>query len=195
MKENGGEINQRIVRALSHPLRVEILRHLEDGPTGSKRLSDRINEPLSNVSYHMTVLRDCGVIELVGTRQRRGATEKIFKLKPGDVIGSGRWREVPVALRTYWAGNAIHGFAERALKAIYAGTLESREGSGLSWQALLVDRLGWDEIQHVLSSAEERFRGVAEESAKRMESPEDGFPVVVAVGAFESAGREDLGSS
>jgi DNA-binding transcriptional ArsR family regulator len=45
-KDEGGEFDQKMVRALAHPLRVEILRQLEEGPSSPKRISDRIGEKL-----------------------------------------------------------------------------------------------------------------------------------------------------
>jgi hypothetical protein len=66
-KDEGSEVDQQMVRALAHPLRVEILRMLEKGPSGPKRLADRMGEKLGNVSYHMRVLHKCECIELVET--------------------------------------------------------------------------------------------------------------------------------
>ena len=91
-KDEGGEVDQQMVRALAHPLRVEILRQLEEGPSGPKRLADRIGEKLGNVSYHMKVLLECDCIELVETIPQRGAVEHIYKLKPNGAMGSQTWK-------------------------------------------------------------------------------------------------------
>lgn len=49
-KDKGRDFDQRMVKALAHPLRVEILRQLEGGPSSPKRLADRTGEQLGNVS-------------------------------------------------------------------------------------------------------------------------------------------------
>jgi hypothetical protein len=126
----------------------------------------------------MKVLFKCDCIELVETLPRRGAVEHIYKLKGQGAIGSATWKEVPPSLRTH-----------------FAGTAESREGSGVTWLPLNVDEQGWKELRRVLGNVEKRFWAVADKSADRMESPRDGIPVIVAVAAFEIASGEDVDPS
>ena len=194
-KDEGRDVDQQMVRALAHPLRVEILRQLEEGPSGPKRLSDRMGERLGNVSYHMRVLLKCDCIELVETIPQRGAVEHIYRLKPNGAMGSRTWKAVPPALRTRYARTALADFTTRAVEALDAGTTESREGSGVTWLPLNVDEQGWKELRGVLGNVEERFRAVADKSAERMESPRDGVPVIVAVAAFEIASGNDVDPS
>ncbi|HEY5943361.1 MAG TPA: helix-turn-helix domain-containing protein [Solirubrobacterales bacterium] len=184
-----------MVRALAHPLRVEILRQLEEGPSGPKRLADRMGEKLGNVSYHMKVLLKCDCIELVDTLPRRGAVEHIYSLNPDGAMGSRTWKAIPRALRTRYAGTALADFTKRAVEALDAGTTETREGSGVTWLPLNVDEQGWKEVRGVLGNVEKRFRAVADKSAERMKSPRDGIPVIVAVAAFEIATGEDVDPS
>jgi DNA-binding transcriptional ArsR family regulator len=188
-KDEGGEVDQQMVRALAHPLRVEILRLLEEGPSGPKRLSDRMREKLGNVSYHMKVLLDYDFVELVDSIPRRGAVEHVYALKRGGV-GSRNWQEVPPSIRTSAVGSALAGFVNRAIKALDAGTVESREGSGINWFPLIVDETGWEELREMLGEVEGRFRTVGAKSAKRLDKLADGIPLIVALGAFESAQGE-----
>lgn len=193
-KDEGGEVDQQMVRALAHPLRVEILRLLEEGPSGPKRLADRMREKLGNVSYHMKVLLDYGFVELVDNIPRRGAVEHIYALKRGGV-GSRNWQEVPPSVRTSAVGSALAGFVNRAIEALDAGTVESRDGSGINWFPLIVDETGWEELREILGGVEARFRAVGEKNAKRLDKLADGIPVIVALGAFETAhGDKDTGS-
>lgn len=194
-KDEGRDVDRQMVRALAHPLRVEILRLLEEGPSGPKRLADRMGERLGNVSYHMKVLITCDCIELVETIPQRGAVEHIYKLKSQGAIGSRTWKAVPPSLRTHYAGTALANFTTRAVEALDAGTAESREGSGVTWLPLNVDEQGWRELQRVLGNVEERFRAVADKSAERMESSREGIPVIVAVAAFEIASGKDVDPS
>lgn len=63
-----------------HPLRLRILKALQDGPQSPNRLSKALKEPLGNVSYHMKVLDEWGDIVLTKTEPRRGALEHFYKL-------------------------------------------------------------------------------------------------------------------
>jgi DNA-binding transcriptional ArsR family regulator len=74
---------ERLARATTHPLRVAILEALglEGGRTLSpKGLSNELRMPLSNTNYHVTELAKAGLVELVGKRQVRGATEHFYRL-------------------------------------------------------------------------------------------------------------------
>lgn len=194
-KDEGRDLDQRMISALAHPLRVEILRLLEEGPSSPKRLADRMGEKLGNASYHMKVLHKCDCIELVETIPQRGAVEHVYGLKPDGAIGSRTWKAVPAALRTRYAGTALADFSTRAVEALDAGTAETREGSGVTWLPLNVDEVGWKELRRMLSNVEKRFRAIADKSAERLESPRDGFPVIVAVAAFEVASGKDVDPS
>jgi DNA-binding transcriptional ArsR family regulator len=185
-KGKDGEVDQALVRALAHPLRVQILREMEKGPLSPKQLSVLLAEPLGNVSYHTKVLLDCDCIELVSTQPRRGAVEHFYRARPDASIGSRSWLKVPPSLRGDMAAEAIDGLTTRAIAALSAGTFQDREGSAVSWSPLTVDEPGWKEITAILEGVESQFKAVADRSAERLASSSDGFPVVVAVAAFEA---------
>jgi DNA-binding transcriptional ArsR family regulator len=69
-----------LLRALRHSLRRRILREMADGkPTSPRRLSAALGQPLSNVSYHVRVLAECGAVTLVKTRPTRGSVEHFYR--------------------------------------------------------------------------------------------------------------------
>jgi DNA-binding transcriptional ArsR family regulator len=72
---HGGVVDQRLAKALSHPLRARIFAILNEQVASPNEMAEMIGEPLPNVSYHARVLVDLGCIELVRTAQRRGAIE------------------------------------------------------------------------------------------------------------------------
>lgn len=78
----GGEGNtgdNELLIALRHPLRRQILRAMvEQQPTSPRQISNELHEPLSNVSYHIRVLADCGVVTLVDTTPVRGSMQHFY---------------------------------------------------------------------------------------------------------------------
>jgi DNA-binding transcriptional ArsR family regulator len=73
-------IDQRLVKAVGHPLRVEVLESIVDaGETSPVQVAKRLDRQVGLVSYHVKVLTQCEVIELVRTRPRRGALEHFFR--------------------------------------------------------------------------------------------------------------------
>ncbi|WP_409491412.1 ArsR/SmtB family transcription factor [Amycolatopsis sp. cmx-11-12] len=56
-------IDGRLLRALSHPLRVRILELLrEDGPATASGLAKRVGESSGTTSWHLRQLAECGLI-------------------------------------------------------------------------------------------------------------------------------------
>ncbi len=83
---------EQLARATAHPLRVSILEILgiDGGRTMSPSdLCHELQIPLSNTNYHVTELAKAGLIELVRTRQVRGATEHFYRLPESALFQHG----------------------------------------------------------------------------------------------------------
>ena len=73
---------QNLFVALGHPTRRQILREMDGGPPASPReLTERLDDTLSNVSYHFRVLAEAGVIKLISTRPVRGSTQHFYGME------------------------------------------------------------------------------------------------------------------
>lgn len=65
--------------ALRHPLRRDILRKMaEEEPISPRELSSVLDQPLSNVSYHVRVLAECSAVTLVSTKAVRGSVQHFY---------------------------------------------------------------------------------------------------------------------
>jgi hypothetical protein len=60
-------IDQRLVRSLAHPLRIQILELLTDHVASPNGLANRLDAGLSDVAYHTRALDRYGALELVDT--------------------------------------------------------------------------------------------------------------------------------
>jgi DNA-binding transcriptional ArsR family regulator len=79
MEDGANTGDNELLIALRHPLRREILRAMARGkPISPRQISDALREPLSNISYHVRVLADCGAIELVDTAPARGSMQHFY---------------------------------------------------------------------------------------------------------------------
>lgn len=65
---------------MTHPTRDAVLKHLKRREASPREIAVATGEPLGNVSYHVRVLHDSGVLELVRTEPRRGAVEHFYRL-------------------------------------------------------------------------------------------------------------------
>jgi DNA-binding transcriptional ArsR family regulator len=190
----GPNIDPHLVRALAHPLRVEILEVLNERQASPNELMEALDYPLGNIAYHTRVLEKCGCIELVGTERRRGAVEHFFRAKPRSYIGHQDWRKVPRSVRNEVSGASLEAFLDRLFEALEAGTIDDRDDTTLSWTTMAVDELGWAQAREVLEEAMARLQVVHEESKARLEiSGEEAMPIVTGVAAFEAAARGKRG--
>jgi DNA-binding transcriptional ArsR family regulator len=71
---------QRLAKAYVHPLRAEALALIAEGIASPKQIARKLGVEVSNVAYHVRVLREIGCIELAETRQRRGAIEHLYRV-------------------------------------------------------------------------------------------------------------------
>jgi DNA-binding transcriptional ArsR family regulator len=119
----------RVLRALNHPVRRLILRALVDGPGSATTLSRQLKLELGLVSYHLNqvLAKDCRIVELVDSIPRRGAIEKVYRLKLDSLGGTGgaAGEEGP-------GGQPKPSFEESLITAVIAmdaTALEDLEGS------------------------------------------------------------------
>jgi len=56
------ELHARICHTLAHPKRLEILNLLREGELSVGELAERMGISLANISQHLAVLRDRGVV-------------------------------------------------------------------------------------------------------------------------------------
>ena len=182
-------LDPHLVRALAHPLRVQILEVLNERQASPNELMEILDYPLGNVAYHTRVLEKCGCIELVTTERRRGAIEHFFRAKPRSYIGHQDWRKVPRSVRNEVSGASLEAFIDRVVDALEAGTIDDREETTLNWTTIAVDELGWTQAREVLEEAMARLQAVHEQSRRRLEiTAEEPIPIVTGVAAFEAAG-------
>ncbi len=81
MAGDGKRIEQQLVRALSHPTRVEILEKLQNRIASPVELSQELDKSPSVISYHAGTLLHCGCLELISSEPRGGNIENFFGIK------------------------------------------------------------------------------------------------------------------
>jgi DNA-binding transcriptional ArsR family regulator len=189
-QEQSESIDQRLVRALAHPLRVQILEVLTDRVASPNWLSIELDAGLSHVAYHTRALDKCGCLDLVDTAQKRGATEHFYKASPGSFVGGRAWRKVPRSVLGGVSAATLQTFLDKAIAALEAGTLEGREDTILRWMPLLLDQTGWEEVVAIMEDATNRVLAAHRRSQDRLAGggTEDAISTVVGLAGFETAG-------
>src|ERR687896_1687603 len=93
--QHAGLVDQRLAKALSHPLRARIFAILNERVASPNEIADMLEERLPNVGYHVRVLVDLECVELVRTAQRRGAIEHYYRAVRRPFFTDSEWRRLP----------------------------------------------------------------------------------------------------
>jgi hypothetical protein len=193
----GGEhlsvlVDPRLVKALDHVLRQHILLAAAAGEVSPSGLSKALDEGLSQVSYHVKVLRDdCdGMIEETRTEPRRGAVEHYYRASAKTLLPAKTWRRLRKGLRAVvGAGQASDLFNDLA-EALKAGKLQG-EQDHISRTPLVLDAEGQRNVKAIGERATKEVENEQRAAAKRMERANgDGGKAVgytFALLAFEAA--------
>ena len=169
MQGSSRQLDERLAKALSHPLRQRILRRLNEGGVRSpNELSQELGDPLGNVSYHVRILRELDCVELVRTEQRRGALEHYYRATAEPWLDDKQWARLPAAFRRKTLG--------RALSQILEGASAASRETGFDHPEVTVDRIelelddrGWSEVVKLLGDTREEALRIQSESRGRQE--------------------------
>jgi DNA-binding transcriptional ArsR family regulator len=181
-----GGVDQRLVKALAHELRVEILTILNERIASPNELAKELDEGLSQVSYHVKVLRDYECIQLVKTEPRRGAVEHYYRATSRPFVSDRGWRQIPATIRAGLSAELMGLIQGDVVRALEAGTFEAREDMHVTRTLMLLDERGWGELISALSETLGRVSKIQKESSARLQkSGEDGISASVSLLGFE----------
>jgi DNA-binding transcriptional ArsR family regulator len=163
-------VDRRLVKALDHVLRQHILLAAVQGEVSPSELSKALDEGLSQVSYHVKVLRDdCdGIIEETRTEPRRGAVEHYYRANVKTLFPAKTWRQAKKGLRAVvGAGQASDLFNDLA-EALKAGKLQGAHDH-IVRTPLALDTEGQRNVRAIAERATREVENEQRAAAKRRE--------------------------
>ena len=185
----------RLVKALAHPLRVEILGVLEERVASPSDLAEELGAPLGNVSYHVRTLTELGLLKLVRRRTRRGAVEHYYRATGRATVSDSAWSQVPTVVRKSMTGVALEQALDQVVNAAGNGGFD-RDESSVTRHALELDEEGVRELAGAVDELHRALAAIKERSAKRVDSDEaDTRQVGVVTMLFENAAEAAEASS
>ncbi len=174
----------RLVKALAHPLRVQILGVLEERVASPSDLAEELGAPLGNVSYHVRTLAELGLLKLVRRRTRRGAVEHYYQARGRATVSDEAWSQVPSVVRRSMVGVAL----EQAVSAAADGGFESDDTS-VTRHSLTLDEEGVREACDALAKLHEQLAAIQERSAERLDGSAGDRQVGLVTMLFEAGAR------
>jgi DNA-binding transcriptional ArsR family regulator len=177
--QNGGELDEALLKAISHPLRHRLLGLLDDRIASPNELARELGLPLGRVSYHIRLLADLGAIELVRTEPRRGALEHFYRAVTRGWFSEDDWARLPRSARRGIIGQSLQRIFSDVTAAVDAGGFDG-PANQVTRASLELDERGLEEVAEVIANAAERVSRINAESADRR-GAEEGVVTEVAL--------------
>jgi DNA-binding transcriptional ArsR family regulator len=164
--QDPGELDEGLLKAISHPLRHRLLSMLDGRTASPNELARELGMPLGRVSYHIRLLADLGAIELVDTQPRRGALEHFYRAVTSAWFGEGDWARLPRTARRGILGHNLQQIFDWVSAAAEDGGFE-HPASEVLRTTLTLDEQGRQEVSRIAREALERAREINAEAARR----------------------------
>ena len=161
-------VEQIVAKAFAHPLRVQILIILNEKVASPNMLAQQLEQSLNLVAYHVRVLEKYDCIELVDTKQRRGATEHFYRATRRQFLTDSEWSRLPESLRPGLSGAMLKSAFDDVEEALDTGTLDELEDRHLSRTPMVVDKKGWEDATELLSGTLDRLIEIQAEANDRL---------------------------
>ncbi len=171
----------RWVRAISHPLRIRLLAMLDEEPASPVILASKLEQPLGTIAYHVRTLYDLGLLKLVSTRQRRGATEHYYKTTAHPKFSDDAWEDLDTVSKQRVLTATLNRAYDHATRSAAAGGFDVSDAH-VSSSSLKLDQKGWTALARESKKWLEKANQIEQESKKRVES-----------GAVAEDGTKDVG--
>jgi len=189
-------VEQIVAKAFAHPLRVQILIILNEKVASPNMLAQQLDESLNLVAYHVRVLEKYDCIELVDTKQRRGATEHFYRATRRQLLSDDQWAQMPASLRPGMAEAILKSIFEDIETASKSGMLDQVDDVHVTRTPMVVDQKGWSDVSTLLQDSLDRLLEIQAEASQRMaDSKEEGRLAKVHLLHFESPSADDLKNS
>jgi DNA-binding transcriptional ArsR family regulator len=161
-------VEQIVAKAFAHPLRVQILIILNERVASPNLLAQELDQSLNLVAYHVRVLEKYDCIELVDTKQRRGATEHFYRATRRQFLTDSEWSRLPESLRPGLSGAMLKAAFDDVEEAVSSNTFDELDDRHLSRTPMVVDRKGWDDASSLLGDTLDKLLSIQAEASQRL---------------------------
>jgi DNA-binding transcriptional ArsR family regulator len=180
------DLSTILARLARHPLRQHVLFKYAEAVTSPRDIAAALDVRLNLVSYHTQKLLRAGLIELVGTERRRGATQHYYRATLEGDIEDEDWARLPAPVRRGLVRGTIEGALREAADALPRGGMDAPT-SHVSRSYFVLDRQGQEELASLLRSSLEAVRVIEAASSARAGDDADAQELVII--SFNRASR------
>jgi len=178
--------SERLMKAMSHPLRAAILRVLNERTASPAELARELDDHLHNVSYHTKRLEQLGCIELVKERQVRGAVEHFYRATARAMVDTSEWESLDPVIKEDIVGQTMQAILGDFIASAKAKIVGADKEFWLTRTPLVLDDEGLHEAKAIQQRAFEELQEAEARSAERLlKAKAEGMPVASAQALFK----------
>ncbi len=159
--------DSRYVKALAHPLRIRLLALLGERDASPVQLAEQVDATLGTVAYHVRTLERLGLIEMVATHQRRGATEHVYAAREHPRFSDSAWSATSPMAKHVMIASILSQLGQYVTQSAAAGGFD-RGDAHFTRTALKLDEDGWDEMAAVTKTWLEQVSDIEARSKNRI---------------------------
>jgi DNA-binding transcriptional ArsR family regulator len=179
-------IDRRLIGLASNPLRLKALSLLNERPAGVSEVAEVLDASLDVVGRELELMRDLGLVEVVGEVLKSGAVEPRYKAAVRPLWQDEQWSALDIEERKRLVRWVIEMVNADAQKALETGAIVARMDAHASRSVSIVDEQGWHELSRIHDEALAAIFSVQAVSAERLaESGEQGFPAMSVMLSWE----------
>lgn len=156
----------RLVRALSHPLRVRVLAILDERTSSATEIARMLRADLGSVAYHVRKLHEMGLLTLEREVQVRGALQRFYRAKPRPAASPRAWSKARPVVRQALAGAALQQINDLVQASGAAGGFD-RPDAHLTRTVLRLDDEGFARLSDALDRMAREIDRIEADAAER----------------------------
>lgn len=174
LKTGLGKVDDGLLFALGHPLRLRMLVSLnEEGDGGPSDLAERLKSTTEHCSYHIKVLEKYGYVEFVRKEFVPTGAKSIYRAIRKVEFPREVWEQLPPAAQNQVITGLFMSSFGDAETALRSGAFEKHPESHASWTHLQLDPKRWNRLRALLQRTLTKVMEIKEEAENDEEAIDD----------------------
>jgi hypothetical protein len=179
-------VDPRLVKAISAPLRVEILVECGIAPISQSEFRERQGNRHSAqlISHHFDVLVECDAIKVAFTRRLKGSQVNFYGATAHALFSEEDFVHLPEALKGSFSALILSTFQEQAQESLLSNSFDSHSERHATWRTIELDLIGFLRIMKKLDDIFYSALPLEEKAAEQRLKRSGGRPMHTTVGMF-----------
>jgi DNA-binding transcriptional ArsR family regulator len=146
-----GKVDDGLLFALRHPLRLRMLVSLnEEGDGSPSELAKRLGSTTEHCSHHIKVLEEYGYVKFLRKEFVSTGAKSIYRAVRKVEFPQEVWERLPPAVQNQVVTGLFMSSFRDAEAALLSGAFEKHPESHASWTHLHLDQKRWKRIRNLL---------------------------------------------